>query len=140
MTRCTAKTLLGRRCKNSGNHNGKCMIHVGSVIRSVLLPRCGHPCDLDTPKCCECSDRRPYTETYTVYMDGIGDIETGLRSDGYCPKCKYDDKGDETLYKSTRDSLVRTMSLMSRDQIREIIKETFKEKRINGTILNNTSS
>ena len=73
-------------------------------------------------------------------MDGIGDIETGLRSDGYCSKCKYDDKGDETLYKSTRDTLIHTMSLMSRDQIREIIKETFKEKRINGTILNNTSS
>ena len=35
MTRCTAKTLQGKRCKKHSSHDGKCLLHTGIVFSEV---------------------------------------------------------------------------------------------------------
>jgi len=39
-------------------------------------------------KCCFCMDKRPYSDTYLIYVDGYGDSQTHLRNIYYCPSCK----------------------------------------------------
>ena len=50
---------------------------------------CGHNlCQLWTKGCCKCMDKRPNSESYDKYVDGVGWTTGGGRSDGYCPSCK----------------------------------------------------
>ncbi|KAF2489122.1 hypothetical protein BU16DRAFT_586277 [Lophium mytilinum] len=54
---------------------------------------CRHKCassclHVSTPKCCACADDRPYSESYLVYVDGIGDAQQNTRWEGYCQSCE----------------------------------------------------
>jgi len=50
---------------------------------------CGHnDCTLLISTCCACSDSRPYADGYPVYIDGVGQTNTGTRNQDYCPTCK----------------------------------------------------
>lgn len=44
-------------------------------------------CSLTMPICCSCADRRPWAPTWTRYVDGLGDVETGDRWQHYCHGC-----------------------------------------------------
>ncbi len=148
MTRCSEKTLAGKRCKNSASHDGKCMIHVGSWISRFLdtktepdtipsgMKRCGHKCHLTTLFCCSCSDNRPLDTIYYRFVDTVGDMPTGLRDDGYCHVCKY--SKDVTIdypylsefYSATHHSIVKSMSYFNRSTIEQIVAMALNEKRI----------
>ncbi|CBX97460.1 hypothetical protein IAQ61_007133 [Plenodomus lingam] len=41
-----------------------------------------------TPNCCACADERPHSQTYRVYIDGVGFVQRGTRWQGYCWFCK----------------------------------------------------
>ncbi|KAF1970768.1 hypothetical protein BU23DRAFT_600686 [Bimuria novae-zelandiae CBS 107.79] len=41
-----------------------------------------------TPKCCACYDRRPHSQLYRVYIDGVGYVQRGTRWQSYCWFCK----------------------------------------------------
>ena len=67
--------------------------HLGSRF---YLKNCFHYCCMSSvPQCCKCADKRPVTQGYLGYTDGVGDqVCVGHRSRrvGYCPRCR-----DETL-------------------------------------------
>ncbi|KAF1847520.1 uncharacterized protein K460DRAFT_402869 [Cucurbitaria berberidis CBS 394.84] len=41
-----------------------------------------------TPNCCACADERVHSQTYRVYIDGVGFVQRGTRWQGYCWFCK----------------------------------------------------
>ncbi|KAF2112601.1 hypothetical protein BDV96DRAFT_524675 [Lophiotrema nucula] len=41
-----------------------------------------------TPNCCACADERPHSQTYRVYIDGVGFVQRGTRWQSYCWFCK----------------------------------------------------
>ncbi|KAF2187265.1 hypothetical protein K469DRAFT_704947 [Zopfia rhizophila CBS 207.26] len=41
-----------------------------------------------TPNCCACADERPHSQTYSVYIDGVGFVQRGTRWQSYCWFCK----------------------------------------------------
>ncbi len=144
MTRCTEKTLAGKRCKNSVSHDGKCMMHVGSCISRFLKPKiisetapagmkeCGHTCNLTTVFCCSCSDNRPLDTIYYRYVDTVGDVPTGFRDDGYCDVCHHTPEEHTTLngfYAVTHKSIVSILSRMNRNAIEQVVKMAMQEKR-----------
>jgi hypothetical protein len=43
---------------------------------------------LSIPSCCACTDRRPHTETYPIYIDGLGITSNGRRWSMYCSPCQ----------------------------------------------------
>lgn len=45
-------------------------------------------CMLTLPGCCACSDLRPHTPSYYVYVDGMGSVPQGTRWNSYCDHCK----------------------------------------------------
>lgn len=53
-----------------------------------VMKSCGHRCNLFYDMCCSCSDGRPVGENYPTYIDDIGWMDIGDRSDGYCCVCK----------------------------------------------------
>lgn len=51
-------------------------------------PCCGRTCELTTPKCCECSDKRSNNPSASKkYEDGVGFVYCG-RHEFYCPSCR----------------------------------------------------
>jgi len=60
---------------------------------SRLPEHCAHKlptsCRLSaTPKCCACLDKRPHSQSYLKYLDGIGFVSQGTRQERYCWYCK----------------------------------------------------
>ena len=43
---------------------------------------------INTIDCCACSDRRPHTPYYLLYVDGVGETMTGVRWQHYCTPCQ----------------------------------------------------
>lgn len=83
----------------------QCIIPLISSIRSMPIPPvrtvltraktaksilklCQHRCNLFYDMCCSCSDGRPVEDHYPTYIDDIGWMNIGDRSDGYCSVCK----------------------------------------------------
>ena len=59
-----------------------------SIHESDELP-CGHSCTIGAAdKCCGCADTRPRDSKYMRYVEGVGDLNVGLREDDYCSSCK----------------------------------------------------
>lgn len=68
---------------------------MGTLTADVprLAEHCSHKlptsCRLTaTPLCCACYDRRPHSNTYSVYVDGVGFVQRGTRWQNYCWFCK----------------------------------------------------
>jgi len=56
---------------------------------------CGHSCTSITncgtvgaDKCCGCADTRPLDTKYMRNVEGVGELNVGLREDDYCTTCK----------------------------------------------------
>jgi hypothetical protein len=45
-------------------------------------------CQLSLGSCCSCADRRPFSEAYSIYVDGVGFTSITDRRRDYCPGCK----------------------------------------------------
>lgn len=65
----------------------------GVLARSnTEVKACGHRCTTSSLKngCCSCLDARPIREgdTYPMYCDGRGWIDSASRDEGYCPYCR----------------------------------------------------
>ena len=58
---------------------------------------CNNKCHIfaTQQKCCFCMDKRPKSDLYLAYIDGIGDSQTHLRNIYYCPSCKKNNIGGD---------------------------------------------
>jgi hypothetical protein len=70
-------------------------IPVSNLIVSIgdLGLACGHSCSSITncgavDKCCGCADSRPRDSKYMRNVEGVGELNVGLREDNYCITCK----------------------------------------------------
>ncbi|KAJ1529107.1 hypothetical protein HK096_009218 [Nowakowskiella sp. JEL0078] len=62
--------------------------HPETVMWNCRCSVVDYPCQLDTPRCCICMDRRPPSATYWAYVDGMGYAGTTNRQAFYCPSCR----------------------------------------------------
>ncbi|KAH7398637.1 hypothetical protein DE146DRAFT_497769 [Phaeosphaeria sp. MPI-PUGE-AT-0046c] len=62
------------------------------VLHSNVPQLCIHKrfnaCMLWLDVCCACADKRPPSEAYLLYVDGLGDDDTDSRSMHYCSGCQ----------------------------------------------------
>jgi hypothetical protein len=150
MTRCTQKTLQGKRCKKHASHNGKCLLHIGKVVSEtssettveINLPTitasswCSHmDCELWGKLCCRCADTRPRAMLYSKYIDGYGDMPIAKRDEGYCPSCKDDEPHDnkqyiEKLHSETLDAIVCILSRLTEVDIDNCLRKAIQRKRM----------
>lgn len=154
MTRCTEKTLQGKRCKKHASHDGKCLLHIQKVQYSetssettveVTVPTistqskwCGHMgCEQWDKLCCECADTRPIVMSCSKYIDSYGEIPIARRDEAYCRVCKNDNEpiSNRTnylvnLHSETVDAIVCLLSRLDKDEINICVNRALQRKRI----------
>jgi hypothetical protein len=103
------------------------------LIMSTSEPsrkRCGHDyCVLSIPTCCACSDRRPHTAAYPLYIDGQGITSTGTRSSMYCSPCRdfHNPSPSPTIHEPGRRSVFPAMSEPQRTILTHAFEGTMAE-------------
>lgn len=63
------------------------IVSIHETPTNDLLP-CGHSCVGILDKCCGCADTRPLDTKYMRHVEGVGELNVGLREDDYCVTCK----------------------------------------------------
>ncbi|KAF2808765.1 uncharacterized protein BDZ99DRAFT_39238 [Mytilinidion resinicola] len=62
--------------------------HRNASVQAISSGACAHKrlaaCQLSAALCCACLDKRPSAATYTVYVDGTGNVNRGTRWRHYC--------------------------------------------------------